>query len=230
MSTKKRRIIVEFTGVDENESTRYAIPMNPESTIATLADEVIRRHGLSQQSRGDLQLSLQDSSILNEGDDIQDVVEPGEIVYVRQVNQPSTGILSSSSLRPYSAQSVASTSVATLVDGSAQHIVPQIDGTVDVPMTSSPAVDPRSSALESDNLKRIKIALITPESGRNGGDKEPKKVMAFGNSSVSVNLPMVSYLSCCYRLADSYPRMSCGEKFPDLWGGRVLGIILSTMT
>lgn len=38
------------------------------------------------------------------------------------------------------------------------------------------------------NAKRVKIALMTPELARNGGQIEASKAMAFGGSNVSVDL------------------------------------------
>ncbi len=161
------RVVVELHG---DQPSRHVVPILPTLSIADLISEVSKRQKFSPEVARRVRLTLADSSILSEDDTIEDVIDPGETIHVWfQEIAPVPSTLTN----PPGTES------GTLVgDDDASDSEPEAGF-----MTPE----------ENSSSKRVKVALITPELARNGGQREGSKIIAFGGSSISVELTLVSF-------------------------------------
>ena len=181
MASQKMRILVRLPN-----SHGGVLPTPVKWSIQELSTEVLRRYAqhlpLDTQT-AQVQLSLSDGSTLFSEDLVEDVLHSDELVLVS---------ITSNDKQPTTSSPQAS----------------QLDGGHPSPTESSKREskgkdviqvgNARQAELEDGDMKRVRIAFISPESARNRGSSETKKHYGFGGNAVSVRLTMVGALTTMF--------------------------------
>lgn len=194
MSGPKIRVIVEVYMRNEEPQSRLVVPILPTQTIAELAASVARRRHFSQEDSDKLTLFLADGSELFHEDEVGDVIREDDIVHVRLRPITSSPVVttpsSASAPAPNSgggrvAQQRPASSVPAGRGRRSKHTVRKGAGPRDISKFSTPL------ATGSGVMKRVRIALVTPELARSNSSGGLRRRMAFDGSAVSVQLSMV---------------------------------------